>query len=426
MTKSLQGWLTKLESMHPKSIDLGLERCREVYRRMGSPRPAAQVWTVAGTNGKGSVVAFIDSLLGAAGVRSGCYTSPHIMAFNERIRVGGEMARDEAITGAFERVELARQGVSLTYFEFTTLAALQLLNEAGLEAAVLEVGLGGRLDAVNLVDADCAVITTIGIDHQEYLGPDRESIGREKAGIMRSGRPVVLGEKEPPHSVLEHARRIGARAVLLGQDFSVTGEEAGCRVQIGAREYRVGCPRLAGRHQLGNMATAMAALTQLRPQLLEDRGALEAGIRETRLVGRLQRWPADPRVLLDVGHNVQAAEAVAAYLAELPAARRFCVLGMLADKDAEGVARQLAPLVSGWFCAGLEGARGQPGEALARRLAGAAGAAGIQAFADVALALGAALERAGPDDAILVFGSFFTVAGAIRALEGRRYTGAQC
>lgn len=426
MTASLQDWLTRLESMHPKPIDLGLDRCRQVYRRMGAPRPGRWVWTVAGTNGKGSVVAFLDSLLRAGGVSTGCFTSPHILAFNERIRIGGDLARDEAIIDAFERVEAARQGVSLTYFEFTTLAALLMLHQAGVEAAILEVGLGGRLDAVNLVDADCAVITTIGIDHEEYLGSGRESIGREKAGIMRPGQPVVLGETDPPASLLEAAERIGAKPLLAGRDFCISRDAAGCQVVIGSRQLRLGNPPLSGRHQVENMATAVVAMAQLQPQMLEDPAALEAGVGGVRLAGRLQHWPGDPRVVLDVGHNPQAAEAVAAYLAELPAARRLCVLGMLGDKDVAGVVRALAPLVGAWFCAGLGGPRGQSAAALAHRVDGAVGGAAVRAFEDVERALAAALEAAGPDDVVLVLGSFLTVADAVRALGRRAYSDAQC
>jgi dihydrofolate synthase/folylpolyglutamate synthase len=426
MTESLQDWLTRLDSMHPKSIDLGLDRCRQVYRRMGTPRPARQVWTVAGTNGKGSVVAFLDSLLRAGGLSSGSFTSPHILSFNERISIGGDLAPDEVIIDAFERVEQARQGVSLTYFEFTTLAALLMLHDADLDAAILEVGLGGRLDAVNLVDADCAVITTIGIDHEEYLGSGRESIGREKAGIMRPGRPVVLGEANPPHSVLEHAERTGVKPILSGRDFSVTADAAGCHVTIGSRRLWLGHPPLGGRHQLSNMATALAALAQLQPQLLEDSRALERGVGRVQLAGRLQHWPADRRVLLDVAHNAQAAETVAAYLAGIPDLRCLCVLAMLADKNAEGLVRPLDPLVGGWFCAGLGGARGQSAEALARRVSGVVSASPVRSCPDVEQALGAARACAGPDDVILVTGSFLTVANAMRALDAHAYRDAQC
>jgi dihydrofolate synthase/folylpolyglutamate synthase len=371
------------------------------------------------------VVAFLDGLLRAGGLSSGCFTSPHILAFNERIRIGGDVARDEAIIDAFERVEAARQDVSLTYFEFTTLAALLILHEAGLDAAILEVGLGGRLDAVNLVDADCAVITTIGIDHEEYLGSGRESIGREKAGIMRPGRPVVLGEADPPASLLDEAGRIGATPIRAGRDFRVSHDAAGCQLAIGSRQLRLGNPPLGGRHQVSNLATAVVALAQLQPQMLEDTSALEEGIQGVRLAGRLQHWPGDARVVLDVGHNGQAAEAVAAYLAELPGARRVCVLGMLGDKDVEGVVGALAPLVGAWFCAGLGGPRGQSAAALAHRVGEVVGGVHVQACKDVKRALAAALEEAGPDDVVLVLGSFLTVADAVRALGPRAYSDAQ-
>lgn len=426
MAASLQAWLNRLESLHPKSIDLGLERCGAVYRRMGSPRPAERVCTVAGTNGKGSVVAFLESLLRSGGWTCGCYTSPHILEFNERIRIEGEAVGDRAIVEALERVEDARDGVSLTYFEFTTLAALHILSAARLDAAVLEVGLGGRLDAVNLVDADCAVITAIGLDHQEYLGPDRESIGREKAGVMRRGQPVVLGDREPPQSLIEHARQTGARLLLPGHDFSQEATASGCRVRVESAHLDLPAPPLAGSHQRENLAVAITAAGQMYPRLLSDRSALASGVRQARLQGRLQRWSADPRIVLDVGHNPLAAEAVGSYLASLAPNRCMCVLGMLADKSAEGVASHLGPHVSEWLCAGLEGPRGQSGQALAERLSGMQLVGAISSHSDVAAALEAAMRSAGPDDLILVFGSFVTVGEAVRALSRAPYSGGQC
>lgn len=421
MKSSLKDWLHDLESIHPKSIDLGLERCSDVYLRMGEPHPARDVWVVAGTNGKGSVVAYLDSLLRADGLSCGSFTSPHILSFNERIRVNGRPASDDMILAAFERVEAARAGVSLTYFEFTTLAAFQIMHEARLDAAVLEVGLGGRLDAVNLVDADCAVITRIGLDHQEYLGPDRESIAREKAGIMRPHRPAVVGDPEPPDSLVRHGLQIGASLLQMGQDFSVTADSGSCEFRMGAWNLRLARPPLAGWHQVENLATALAALAQLRPGLLSKPATLDRGIRAARLPGRLQAWAGDPRILLDVGHNPLAAEAVAECLRGQPRERCYCVLAMLVDKDAEGVAGHLDGLVSHWLCAGLHGGRGQAGEDLARRLAGRV-AGRVESYRDVAAALAAARALASHDDLILVFGSFVTVGEAMQALNAVGYS----
>jgi dihydrofolate synthase/folylpolyglutamate synthase len=417
--RSLAAWLKTLEEMHPRSIDLGLDRCSEVYRNLGSPRPARRVWTVGGTNGKGSVVTYLASLLGAAGRTWGSFTSPHILRFNERICVNGVEATDELIIAAFERIEQAREGVSLTYFEFTTLAALLLLHEAQLDAAVLEVGLGGRLDAVNLVDADCAVITTIGLDHMEYLGSNREDIGREKSGIMRAGRPVVVGDPAPPSSVLQHAERVGARLLLAGRDFSIRDHGKTCQFRDAQGERELPRPILRGGHQLQNLAAALAALAAIEPELMAAPEQLASGIIAARVPGRLQSWPDDHRVILDVGHNPLAAEVVAQYLSGQPHRRVWCVLGMLADKDAEAVACLLKGQVSDWHCASLGSPRGQTGQALADRVRRCVDGRTVRGFDCVADALQQARRRAGDDDLVLVFGSFETVGAAMRALTAQ-------
>lgn len=424
---TLPAWLERLEAAHPTAIELGLERCGRVYRQLGSPRPGRRVWTVAGTNGKGSVVAYLGGLLEAAGDTCGLFTSPHIVSFNERIVVHGRAVPDTVIVEAFEQVEAARGNVPLTYFEFTTLAALLIMHQAGLDAAVLEVGLGGRLDAVNLVDADCAVITVVGLDHQDFLGPDRDRIGREKAGIMRPGRPVVLGDADPPASVLASAAEVGSELWCLGRDFSL--RRRGSRSELDIKGHRVVLPRppLAGEHQWLNAMVAIVALAVLRPELVDRPEVLAGGIGSTRLPGRLQPSARDPRVVFDVGHNPLAAEAVAAWLEEGDAGRCFCVLGMLADKDVEAVATALCTQVDAWFCAGLSGLRGQTGVAVEKRVRKIVPEHDrVSAYPDVAGALAAARAQCGKDDVVLVFGSFQTVGDALRSLDEEPYNDPHC
>jgi dihydrofolate synthase/folylpolyglutamate synthase len=392
---------------------------------MGEPRPAPRVFVVAGTNGKGSVVATLCALLAELGYRVGSYTSPHLLQYNERVRVNGEMASDRTLLDGFEVVERARNGVSLTYFEYGTLAAFDILSKAGLDYAVMEVGLGGRLDAVNLLDADCAVITPIGLDHQAYLGNDRESIGAEKAGIIRSGRPVISGEPSPPRSIAERARQLGAPLKRLGREFSVEQSPTGIRLSLGGRALDLPPPSLPGPHQMNNLAVSVAALLELLPSAAENPEALARGLGRVALAGRFERLAQRPAVWVDVGHNPMAAQAVARALREAMAAERIdrctCVIGMLADKDAEGVGEALAPVIGTWCCAGLEGERSQSGGELAARLRPAAGGAGIRVFDRVAEAFESALGQAGDDEAVLVFGSFVTASEAIGFWRSRNH-----
>ena len=378
---------------------------------MGEPRPAAHLVTIAGTNGKGSTTHYISAMLRAAGFRVGTYTSPHLFRYNERVQLDGREASDEALIEAFERVEAARGDISLTYFEFGTLAAFDLMARSGLDYACLEVGLGGRLDAVNILDTDCAVITPIGLDHQEYLGPDRESIGREKAGIIRPGKPVICGEHDPPETVLETAELLGASVARLGREFtvSVTGESVDW--EWGSRRIRLAAPAMKGPHQIGNMATALAAVCCLRPEILDRVDRIEAGLQSVRLPGRLQQSPHCPRVWIDVGHNPHAAQAVSQALDALDLRVRIAVLGMLRDKDAGGVISALTDQVQEWFCAGLGGDRGRTGGALAQEAS-----RHLQStprdFDDVESALATALKQTRENEVILVIGSFNTAAQA--------------
>lgn len=410
----LSDWLALLESRHPVAVDLGLERCGKVWRDMGCPRPAPQIFVIAGTNGKGSTVATLCALLDAFGYRYGSYTSPHLVSFNERIQVNGREVSDDELIHAFERVEAARGDNRLSYFEFGTLAAIDLLSRAGLDFAVMEIGLGGRLDAVNLLDADCAVITPVGLDHQLYLGDDLLSIGREKAGIIRPGRPVISGEPDPPATVGETAAAQDAPLKRLDREFTVEEQGGHAVFRQNDLTLELPLPALNGAHQLGNMATSVAAFLELVPEAAARPVTLAKGLRSVRLRGRFERIARRPAVWVDVGHNPMAARAVASALA---AARRKegieeirCVLAMLADKDAAGVAEQLGPLVSSWYCAGLEDDRGQSGAQLADRLHTAHPSLDIQAFRRVSSAVDAAISDSAPGDGVLVFGSFLTAA----------------
>lgn len=418
MQRTLADWLAYIERQHPKTIDLGLDRVRAVAARLGLPRPASHVITVAGTNGKGSTVAFIESIARAAGWKVGAYTSPHLLAYNERVRIDGADVGDAALVDAFEAVEAARDEIPLTYFEYGTLAALWLFARRGLDLAILEVGLGGRLDATNLVDADVAVITTVDLDHQDWLGEDREAIGMEKAGIARPWKPLVLGEDDPPASVLRHAYAIGASAIRAGCDFFFEPLDAGhWRWREVGHDVVLPRPVLAAPAQLRNAATAIAALRALGTELPEQ--AIAEGVARAHVAGRLQRFERDGvEIVVDVGHNPQAARELAAWLAAAPASgRTAAVFAALGDKDVRGVVLALAERIHAWHLAGLEesGPRGLDVAAFAQRLAGTPAGRGAR-HADVAAALAAALAQASAGERILVFGSFHTAAAALRWL----------
>jgi dihydrofolate synthase/folylpolyglutamate synthase len=383
---------------------------------MGSPRPAPSVFVVAGTNGKGSTVATICGLLGGLGYRHGSYTTPHLYRYNERVQLCGQPVGDEQLVTAFERVEAAREGTSLTYFEFGTLAAFALLSDATLDHAVMEVGLGGRLDAVNLLDADIAVITPIGLDHQDYLGDDLESIGREKAGIIRPAQTVICGEEHPPVCVPAIAAERGAQLQRLGVEFRARAVADGVRFESRGVELHLPPPALPGPYQVGNMVTGLAAVLARIPAAAANPAGLVRGLRSVRLAGRLERVAGHPALWIDVGHNPLAARAVAAALGQIKAAEKItafrCVLGMLADKDAAAVVEALQPVIGRWYCAGLPGARGQAAVQLAARIAAAVGDAPLAQFVDVETALDAALADIPEGEGVLVFGSFLTAAAA--------------
>lgn len=418
---NLDTWLVLLEQRHPQAIELGLGRCGTVYERLGSPRPANKVFTVAGTNGKGSTVAYLAAMSGSLGHSFGAFTSPHIFRFNERISIMGEPVSDVCLIEAFEQVEAVREDVSLTYFEFTTLAGLLILNRAELDFAILEVGLGGRLDTVNLVDTDCAVITPIGLDHQEYLGTDISSIAAEKAGIIRPGKPVVSTEKNPPAPILQTASNLQAPVYQRGKDFNLTASpdpESGLlQFSLGGQSMLVAPPSMAGKHQLDNLAAALAALVLLNPGCMAKANEISAAIRACTVPGRLQKVFSSPEIILDVGHNELAAEVLAAFLENNQRSDTICVLAMLADKSAEKVALAMAHVCQRWLCADSPGPRGQSGEHLARRLRAVLPGAKVSAYGPIGKALQAAISSAEQNQKILVFGSFTTVSGAAHWLQ---------
>ena len=432
MTERLDDWLARIEQAHPQIIDLGLERVAEVWRRLGSPRPAARVITVGGTNGKGSTVAFLDAAARAGGLRTGTYTSPHLLRYNERITLAGRPAADGEIIAAFERIEAQRDGVRLTWFEFGTLAALLVMADAGLDLAILEVGLGGRLDAVNIIDADISIVTTVALDHGQWLGPDRASVGREKAGIARAGRPLVIGERQAEPALLSSAQTLGARVFRLGREFDwfVDGQGRGFRHGDQPLLRLPETLPLPAPCQWDNAATALAALSILSslpapagagqgpkaaPRL--DLTAAATGLAQIRLSGRLQQLASNPDTWLDIGHNSQAAQMLAEWLQGLPPARTEVVFSALEDKDLAGIVAPLLPLVARWHLAGLDQVtpRGLSAAALSRRLAPLIGPERCRCHASFADALSAARQGAGAAGRVLAYGSFFTAAEVLRA-----------
>jgi dihydrofolate synthase / folylpolyglutamate synthase len=410
----LPEWLAYLEALHPATIDLGLERVAEVRDRLGL-RPQFPIITVGGTNGKGSTCALLESCLRCAGYVSGLYTSPHLLRYNERVRIDGREAADAGLVRAFQSVERARGDCSLTYFEFGTLAAVLMFIEARVEVGVLEVGLGGRLDAVNAFEPSCAIVTSVDLDHQNYLGPTREHIGREKAGILRSHVPAIVAESEPPASLMQHAQSIGAELYLIDRDF---GYRAG-DVQWEFWDWRgvraaLPWPALRGEYQLSNASAALAALDTLRDRLPVEMGAIRRGLVEVDLPARFQVVPGRPTVVLDVAHNPHAAQRLAQNLRRLERrGRRLAVFAMLKDKDIAAVLAALRDDIDEWLIAPLTGPRGADVQTLQRAFQQAAIAQPVSAFTDVEGAYAAALERAQLDDKIVVFGSFYTVAGAL-------------
>jgi dihydrofolate synthase/folylpolyglutamate synthase len=423
---TLDGWLARLERLHPRGIDLGLDRVRDVADRLDLGLQAPTI-IVGGTNGKGSTCAMLDSILRAAGFRTGLYTSPHLLDFNERARIDGQAATDAALIEQFEAVEAMRGATTLTYFEFTTLAILRLFARQRLDAVVLEVGLGGRLDAVNLVDADAAIVTSVDLDHVEYLGPTRESIGFEKAHIYRPGRAAICSDPQPPESLLAHAARIGADLWRFGRDYNYQGDRQqwayGGRAQ---RRSGLPYPALRGANQLLNAAGALAALEALAERLPVSQQAVRQGLLTVEMPARFQVLPGRPATILDVAHNPHAAAVLAQNLDSMgffPVTH--AVFGMLADKDIAGVIARIGERVDHWHVAPTTGSRGCASAAIAGLLRAAGLGQGdersITEYPSIAAAYAGARERASADDRILAFGSFLTVAEVLRALRSQEH-----
>ena len=415
-SSSLPDWLVYIEQVHPRAIEMGLERVRTVQRAMAIT-PAFPVITVGGTNGKGSACAMLESILNEAGYRVGCYTSPHLLRYNERIRLSRADASDAQIVEALRAVEAARGETPLTYFEFSTLAAVWLFMQQRVDCAVLEVGLGGRLDAVNVFDADCAMIMSIALDHMDYLGDTREAIALEKAGIMRSGRPAICADRDPPASLLGKAEEIGAQLLLHGQHFGYEAQPQQWRYWgPGGDRHGLPYPALRGRYQLGNAAACLAALDVMRASLPVTANDIRSGLLKTENPGRFQVLPGRPLVVLDVAHNPHAAAALAATLRELPGKGRvLAVFAMLKDKDMAGVVAEVKGVVDAWLLADIDAPRGAKGSALQAVLGAAGVDAPVEAYPTVGDAYAAACEQAGDDDKIVVFGSFYTVAAVMAA-----------
>ena len=461
MARSLDDWLIHLESHHPKTIALGLERVAQVQQQL-QLNPTFPIIVVGGTNGKGSVCALLEAMLHAAGYRVGCYTSPHLLSYNERVRIGKRQVSDAELCASFEKIEQAREAVSLTYFEFGTLAAMQSFIAHKVDVAILEVGLGGRLDAVNIFDADCAVVTSVDLDHMEYLGDTREKIAFEKAGIFRAGKVAVFGDLHVPDAVRAVAQTVGAKLQCLGEQFSFTAGKAqwnykGAATTRSALPY----PALRGALQLNNASTALAALDALKNQLPVSMDAVRRGLVEVTLPGRFQVVPGRPMLILDVAHNPHAARTLAQNLTDLPKdnptqnklaqnklaqnnltqnnspqnkltqnnspqnkltqnkltprSKTFAVFAMLKDKDIAGVVQALAKHIDVWLVAGIAAPRGATADEMAAVLRAAGIAA--QSFATVSEAVQHAYNQATKNDRIAAFGSFYTVA-EVMAVKG--------
>ena len=470
MPTTLAGWLTYLESLHPKTIALGLERVARVKQRLNL-QPDFPIITVGGTNGKGSVCAMLESILHAAGYRVGCYTSPHLLNYNERVRIGKQQESDAELCASFAQIEQVRGDAPLTYFEFGTLAAMQCFIKHKVDVAILEVGLGGRLDAVNVFDSDCAVVASVDIDHTDYLGDTREQIAYEKAGIFRKGRVAICADAEVPLAMAKHAEKIGAEFWRIGREFgfqlpSPTGGRAGeggvlsesaapsltlmeqLAIRLGCQKtaakslvipqrerelkqwnYRSNVntrnalpyPALRGAFQLNNASAALAALDALKERLPVSMDAVRRGLNEVQLAGRFQMAPGKPALILDVAHNPHAARALAQNLAGLAVCpHTYAVVAMLKDKDIAGVAAALDPYIDTWLVAGIDAPRGAAAQELEHVLQQCMVRGDIQTFRNIPEAVSYACNAAGENDRIIAFGSFHTVAEVMvsRGLRG--------
>lgn len=415
--KTVEDWLIWQSGLHPRPMDLGLDRVAAVWSRMGAGELQFPVITVGGTNGKGSCVALIEAMAEAGGYRSACYSSPHLLRYNERVRIATTPVDDAALCAAFERIEAVRGGTPLTYFEFGTLAALELFVQAAPDLAVLEVGLGGRLDAVNIVEPTASVVTSVGHDHQRWLGDTLDAIAAEKAGIFRPGRPAIIGQPDAPQRLRKEAEDRGAPVLQVGREIGVLQEPGGGWTWTGPTGERLAlpAPALRGRVQYHNAASAIAALRSLGDRLPLPVNAIRGGLTRVRLPGRFQVIPGDITWILDVAHNQEAAQALAANLRSFPCpGRRRAVLAVLADKDPEAIAKPLVPWVETWLLSQSADPRAMPVEHLVQGVAGVLGSTERRILPNLPVALDAARALSAPGDCVLVYGSFTTVEAALR------------
>lgn len=415
MPKSLRDWLVHLESLHPKTIAMGLERVAEIKQRL-QLNPSFPLIVVAGTNGKGSVCAMLEAMLHAAGYRVACYTSPHLLHYNERVRIAKQAVTDAELCDSFERIEQVRGDVPLTYFEFGTLAAMQCFISHKVEVAILEVGLGGRLDAVNVFDSDCAVVTSIDIDHADYLGDTREKIAYEKAGIFRPDKVAIFGDADMPMTITGQAVKVGAQLRCLGKQFSFKAGDLQWDFQGISKRSSLPFPALRGAYQLNNASTVLAVLEAMNEALPVSMAAVRRGLMEVELAGRFQVLPGKPITIFDVAHNPHAARALARTLASMPASpKTYAVCAMLKDKDRAGVVRELIWQVDVWLVAGIAAPRGASAQEMAEVVQQELMEGEVHTFDTVTEALHHAYKAAGDNDRIVAFGSFYTVAEAMRA-----------
>jgi dihydrofolate synthase/folylpolyglutamate synthase len=416
---TLRGWLDWQESLHPLTIDMGLDRSARVFRALNPTGTKPLTVTVAGTNGKGSCVAYLEAIYRAQGYRVGAYTSPHILKYNERIKINGEPASDDLICWAFARIEAVRGDTSLSYFEFGTLAALDIFRHADLDIQLLEVGLGGRLDAVNIVDPDIALIAAIGIDHVEWLGNTREAIGREKAGIFRAAIPAIMGDPEPPGSVTQTAVDKRAQLYCIGEDFGYKKQALDWDWHFGDLQIsQLPEPGLKGEHQYRNASSAILAVMKLADRLPISESAIRKGLENVRLAGRFQLVDGDTPVLLDVGHNPQAVRTLVEYLNKnFPGKRIHAIFSMMKDKDIAGVLEIMDPVVYDWYFAPLANPRAAS-ETMMRDIFSQCPVSkaffGFTGFVD---AFAAAKKQSQQGDLLLVFGSFFLVSDCLFEFE---------
>jgi len=419
MPVSLEEWLAYIERQHTQAIALGLDRVRAVADVL-QQKPWCPVILVGGTNGKGSTCAMLERILLAAGYRVGVYSSPHLLSYNERVRINGRPADDAALCAGFARVEAARGDVALTYFEFGTLAAWETFAAASapLDAIILEVGLGGRLDATNIYEPDCAIVTTVDLDHMDFLGPTREAIGFEKAGIFRPGKPAICGDRAPPQSLLDHAASLGAELQVFGRDFEALRQDGQWQFKgRGGNRSGLAYPALRGENQLANASCVLTALDALRDRLPVAMQDIRRGLLEAELPGRFQVLPGRPTIVLDVAHNPQAARVLAANLGNMAFhPRTFAVFGMLRDKDIAAVVQAVKHRVDVWLLASLEGPRAASADDLDAILAAEGVESRVECFASPLVAVQRAQELADENDRIVAFGSFLTVAETMRAL----------